>query len=146
MIPMKKNHSIYFYLLLFYLLLMVFFFFLNDNRFINFNISQIDKADRVEILVGNDIVSCSFDENIQDFLSYGGFILKIDNPIKNIFNSYHKKLFKTNIKISYKNSEKVLATAEIFLEDEHDEEYILYMNHVYWTTHSKLEDLLETIQ
>jgi hypothetical protein len=48
--------------------------------------------------------------------------------------------------IRYNKSESTIATADIFQSNENPEEYILNMNNVYWTTHSKLIDLLELIQ
>jgi len=45
--------------------------------------------------------------------------------------------------IRYNKSEDTIATADVFKSNENPEEYILYMNNVYWTTNSKLVDLLE---
>ena len=48
--------------------------------------------------------------------------------------------------IRYTQGDSILATVHVFQSNENSEEYILYMNNIYWTTHSKLIDLLELIE
>ncbi len=48
--------------------------------------------------------------------------------------------------IRYNKGDSTVATADGYESNKNPEEYILYMNNVYWTTNSKLEDLLELIE
>ncbi|NLK43217.1 MAG: hypothetical protein GX300_02355 [Tissierellia bacterium] len=48
--------------------------------------------------------------------------------------------------IRFNQNESTIATAHVFRSNENPEEYILYMNKVHWTTHSKLIDLVELIE
>jgi hypothetical protein len=48
--------------------------------------------------------------------------------------------------IRYNKGDSTVATADVYESNKNSEEYILYMNNVYWTTNSKLEDLLELIE
>ena len=48
--------------------------------------------------------------------------------------------------IRYNKSEDTIANSHVFKSNENSEEYILYMNNVYWTTNSKLVDLLNLLE
>ena len=86
------------------------------------------------------------DEKLIDLLSYGGFVVKVDNFFVELFAPYSNKLRKIDMTIRYNQGDSTVATAHVFKSNEDPKEYILYMNNVYWTTNSKLEDLLELIE
>lgn len=75
-------------------------------------------------------------------VSYGGFVVKVDNLFVEIFAPYRNNLTEIDMDIKYTKGESTLATADVFQSNENPDEYILYMNNVYWSTHSKLIDLL----
>lgn len=118
----------------------------NTDRYIRDNIRTIDKADGVYIVIEDKLVSYPFDEKLIKLVSYGGFVVKADNFFVELFAPYSNKLTKIDMSIRYTESESTLATADVFQSNENSEEYILYMNNIYWTTHSKLIDLLELVE
>jgi len=120
--------------------------FLDTDRYIRDNIVTIDKADSINIISEDKIVSYPFDEKLIDLVSYGGFVVEVDNFFVELFAPYSKNLNKIDMTIRYIKSEDMIATAHVFKSNENAEEYILYMNNVYWTTNSKLEDLLELVE
>ncbi|MTI47661.1 MAG: hypothetical protein FH761_07450 [Firmicutes bacterium] len=134
------------------ILIVCFFLFMSmvwlfsKGRYIRDNIITIDKADSIHIVTEDKSVYYTFDERLIELVSYSGFIVKVDNLFIESFAPYSNKLTKIDMKIRYSKSESTLATAEVFQSNENPEEYILYMNNVYWTTHSKLIDLLELIE
>ena len=119
---------------------------LSKDRYIIDNIITIDKVDSIQIVTEDKLVSYPFDERLIELVSYGGFIVKVDNFFVELFAPYSNKLTKIDMNIRYNKSESTLATADVFQSNENPEEYILYMNNVYWSTHSKLIDLLELIE
>jgi hypothetical protein len=118
----------------------------STDRYIIDNISTIDKADGISIVTEDKLVSYPIDERLIKLVSYGGVIIKVDNFFVELFAPYSNKLTKTDMKVRYTKSESTYATADVFQFNENSEEYILYMNNVYWSTHSKLIDLEELIQ
>ncbi|MEA1974163.1 MAG: hypothetical protein U9N10_01250 [Bacillota bacterium] len=120
--------------------------FMDTDRYINDNIRLIDKANIISIVHDDKIVSYKFDQEIIDLVSYGGFIVELDNIFVQSFYPYSKKLKKMDIKIRYKKNESVLDTATVFKSNNDSEEYILYMNNVYWSTNSKITDLIALIE
>ena len=133
-------------MILCFILIMGMIWFLDTDRYIRDNIVTIDKADSINIISEDKIVSYPFDEKLIDLVSYGGFVVKVDNFFVEIFAPYSKNLNKIDMTIRYIKSEDMIATAHVFKSNENAEEYILYMNNVYWTTNSKLEDLLELVE
>lgn len=119
---------------------------LSKDRYIIDNIITIDKVDSIQIVTEDKLVSYPFDERLIELVSYGGFIVKVDNFFVELFAPCSNKLTKIDMNIRYNKSESTLATADVFQSNENPEEYILYMNNVYWSTHSKLIDLLELIE
>ena len=120
--------------------------FMDTDRYIRDNIVAIDEADSIYIVTDDNIVSYPFDKKLIDLLSYGGFVVKADNFFVEFFVPYSNKLTKVDMSIRYNKSEDMIATADVFKSNENPEEYILYMNNVYWTTNSKFADLLELIE
>jgi hypothetical protein len=120
--------------------------FMDTDRYIRDNIVSIDEADSIYIVTDDNIVYYPFDEKLIDLLSYGGFVVKADNFFVELFTPYSNKLTKVDMSIRYNKSEDTIATADVFKSNENPEEYILYMNNVYWTTNSKFADLLELIE
>ena len=133
-------------MILCFILIMGMIWFLDTDRYIRDNIVTIDKADSINIISEDKIVSYPFDEKLIDLVSYGGFVVKVDNFFVEIFAPYSKNLNKIDMTIRYIKSEDMIATAHVFKSNENPEEYILYMNNVYWRTHSKLVDLLELVE
>lgn len=119
--------------------------FFNDSSYIRDIINKIDRANNIDIISEGNIISYPFDEQMIDLVSYGGKIIDVENPIEELFSPYRNELTESNIKIVYKKDDCIIATADVFLEKENVEEYILYMNKVYWSTNSKLKDLLKLI-
>ncbi len=120
--------------------------FMDTDRYIRDNIVAIDEADSIYIVTDDNIVYYPFDEKLIDLLSYGGFVVKADNFFVELFAPYSNKLTKVDMSIRYNKSEDTIATADVFKSNENPEEYILYMNNVYWTTNSKFAELLELIE
>jgi hypothetical protein len=120
--------------------------FMDTDRYIRDNIVSIDEADSIYIVTDDNIVYYPFDEKLIDLLSYGGFVVKADNFFVELFTPYSNKLTKVDMSIRYNKSEDTIATADVFKSNENPEEYILYMNNVYWTTNSKFAELLELIE
>ena len=118
----------------------------NTDRYIRGNIRTIDKADGISIVTEDKLVSYPFDDRLIKLVSYGGFVVKADNFFIGLFAPYSNKLTKIDMSIRYTKSESTLATAHVFKSNKNPQEYILYMNNVYWRTHSKLIDLLELIE
>lgn len=119
---------------------------LTTDRYIRSNIKTIDKADGVYIVTEGNSVFYPLDEQVLNLVSYGGFIIKVDNFFVDLFTPYSNKLTKTDVNIRYTKGESTLATADIYQSNDNPEEYLLYLNNVYWSTHSKLIDLLELIE
>lgn len=119
---------------------------LNTDRYIRKNITTIDKADSFNLVAEDKLVSYQFDEGLIKLVSYGGFVIKADNFFMGLFAPYGDNLSKINMSIEYTKNDSTLATAKVFHSNEKPEEYILYMNNIYWTTHSKLVDLLGLIE
>ncbi len=119
--------------------------FFNDSSYIRDIINKIDRVNNIDIISEENIISYPFDEQMIDLVSYGGKIIDVENPIEELFSPYRNELTESNIKIVYKKDDCIIATADVFLEKENVEEYILYMNKVYWSTNSKLKDLLKLI-
>jgi hypothetical protein len=120
--------------------------FMDTDRYIRDNIVAIDEADSIYIVTDDNIVYYPFDEKLIDLLSYGGFVVKADNFFVELFAPYSNKLTKVDMSIRYNKNEDTIATADVFKANENPEEYILYMNNVYWTTNSKFAELLELIE
>ena len=118
----------------------------DTDRYIRDNIRTIDKADGISIVTEDKLVSYPFDDRLIKLVSYGGFVVKADNFFVGLFAPYSNKLTKIDMSIRYTKSESTLATAHVFKSNKNPQEYILYMNNVYWRTHSKLIDLLELIE
>ena len=133
-------------MILCFILIMGMIWFLDTDRYIRDNIVTIDKADSINIISEDKIVSYPFDEKLIDLVSYGGFVVEVDNFFVELFAPYSKNLNKIDMTIRYIKSEDMIATAHVFKSNENPEEYILYMNNVYWRTHSKLVDLLELVE
>jgi hypothetical protein len=79
-------------------------------------------------------------------VSYGGSIVKVDNFFEALFKAYSTKLTKIDMNIKYTKGESTLAIADVYKSNENSGEYILYLNNVYWRTHSKLADLLDLVE
>ena len=141
-----KNQKKKVIVLVCFFLVMSMVWLLSKDRYIRDNIITIDKADSIQIVTEDKLVSYPFDERLIELVSYGGFIVKVDNFFVELFAPYSNKLTKIDMNIRYNKSESTLATADVFQSNENPEEYILYMNNVYWSTHSKLIDLLELIE
>ncbi|NLP18485.1 MAG: hypothetical protein GX376_05215 [Firmicutes bacterium] len=122
------------------------FWLLSTDRYIRGNIRTIDKADSIYIVTEDNSVSYPFDEEVFKFVSYGGFVVKVDNFFVALFAPYSNKLTKIDMNIRYTKGESTLATADIYHSNENSEEYFSYLNNVYWSTHSKLTDLLGLIE
>ena len=118
----------------------------NTDRYIRSNIKTIDKADGICIVTEDKLVSYPFDDELIKLVSYGGFVVKLDNFFVELFAPYSNKLTEIDISIRYTKGESTLATANVFQSNENPGEYILYMNNVYWSTHSNLIDLLKLIE
>lgn len=119
----------------------------NTDRCIRSNIITIDKADSIYIVTEEKSIPYSLDDDeLFKLVSYGGFVVKVDNFFAGIFEPYSNKLTKIDMNIRYTKNESTLATAHVFRSNEISNEYFLYMNNVYWTTHSNLTDLLKLIE
>ena len=127
-------------------LVLAMFWLLNTDKYIRNNIRTIDKADKVYIIAEENSVSYPFDEEIFKFVSYGGSVVKVDNFFEALFKAYSTKLTKIDMKIKYTKGESTLAIADVYKSNENSGEYILYLNNVYWRTHSKLADLLDLVE
>lgn len=138
----KKNITI----IVFFILVISLYWLLDTDRYIRDNIVTIDKVDSIDIVTEDKLVSHPFDERLIKLVSYGGFVVKADNFFVGLFSPYSRKLTKIDMSIRYMKNEATLATADVFQSNEDSEEYILYMNNIYWTTNSKLIDLLELIE
>lgn len=126
-------------------LIMGMFWLLDTDRYINKNIRIIDEADSFRIVSKGNVKSYPFDEKFYNLVSYGGFIIEYDNFFEQLATPYMDKLTKLDIKIEYYKGESKLGTADIYQIIDNSK-YIIYMNNVYWETHSKLIDLLELIE
>src|SRR6056297_1642151 len=142
---MKNKNKKLIIILCFFLVISIIWF-LDIDRYIRENIVDIDKADGISIVSEDKLVSYPFDEKLIDLVSYGGFVVKVDNFFVELSAPYSNNLRKIDMTIRYIKSEDMIATAHVFKSNENAEEYILYMNNVYWTTNSKLEDLLELVE
>lgn len=119
---------------------------LTTHRYIRSNIKTIDKADGVYIVNEGNLVFYPLDEEVLKLVSYAGFISKVDNLFVDFFAPYSNKLNKIDVNIRYTKGESTLATADVYQSNDNPEQYLLYMNNVYWSTNSKLIDLLELIE
>lgn len=130
-------------LIICYVLIIVLVWLLNTDRYIRKNITTIDKADSINVITEDKSAVYPFDEELIKLLSYGGFVIKADNFFEGLFAPYSNKLTKVDMSIKYTKDDSTLVIAEVFYSNENSEEYILYMNNIYWSTHSKLTDLLK---
>jgi len=136
----KKRKAI---LIVCFVLVFGLFWLLDTDRYIMGNITAIDKVDSIQIVTKEKTESYPFDDTLIRLVSYSGFVIKIDNYFVEQFAPYRKKLTKTDMRIRYNSRGVTIATADVFLSNDYPNEYILYMNNVYWTTHSKFVDLVE---
>src|SRR6056297_3734904 len=141
-----KNQKKKLIIILCFILVIGMMWFLDTDRYIRDNIVTIDKADSINIVSEDKIVSYPFNEKLIDLVSYGGFVVKVDNFFVELFAPYSNNLRKIDMIIRYNKGEDTITTAHVFISNENPEEYILYMNNVYWKTHSKLVDLLELVE
>lgn len=141
-----KNQKKKLIIILCFILIMGMIWFLDTDRYIRDNIITIDKADSINIISEDKIVSYPFNEKLIDLVSYGGFVVKVDNLFVELLAPYSNNLSKIDMTIRYNKNEDTIATAHVFKSNENPEEYILYMNNVYWTTNLKLIDLLELVE
>ena len=141
-----KNQKKKLIIILCFILVIGMMWFLDIDRYIRENIVDIDKADGISIVSEDKLVSYPFDEKLIDLVSYGGFVVKVDNFFVELFAPYSNNLRKIDMIIRYNKGEDTITTAHVFISNEIPEEYILYMNNVYWKTHSKLVDLLELVE
>jgi hypothetical protein len=79
-------------------------------------------------------------------VSYGGYIIEKDNLIEGLLNPYYNDLDEIDLSIVYKKGNSVLGIAKVYYSNEDPNEYILYLNNVYWSTMSNLDDLLDLVQ
>ena len=96
-------------------------------------------------LYEEDLVSYLFDEEIFRLVSYGGCVVKVDNFFVGLLTPYSNILTKIDMNIKYTKDESTLATADIYQSNENSEEYLLYLNNVYWSTHSRPINLLDLV-
>jgi hypothetical protein len=141
-----KNQNKKLIIVICFFLIIGMIWFMDTDRYIRDNIVAIDEADSIYIVTDDNIVYYPFDEKLIDLLSYGGFVVKADNFFVELFAPYSNKLTKVDMSIRYNKNEDTIATADVFKANENPEEYILYMNNVYWTTNSKFAELLELIE
>jgi len=139
----KKRKAI---LIVCFVLVFGLFWLLDTDRYIMGNITAIDKVDSIQIVTKEKTESYPFDDTLIRLVSYSGFVIKIDNYFVEQFAPYRKKLTKTDMRIRYNSRGVTIATADVFLSNDYPDEYILYMNNVYWTTHSKFVDLVELVE
>ena len=59
--------------------------------------SKIDKVETVTITYGQKQTTFDFNDEIIDLVSYGGFILEVDNMIEVLFFSYGDELIEKNL-------------------------------------------------
>jgi hypothetical protein len=142
---MKKKAKLFCIIAIVCFITVLLYEFFNDSSYIRDNINKIDRANNIDLISEGNKISYPFDEQMIDLVSYGGMIIDVENPIEELFSPYRNELIELNIKIVYKKDDSIIATADVFLENDKAEEYILYMNNVYWSTNSKLEDLLKLI-
>lgn len=119
------------------------YFVFNTDRFLYKNIKAIDRAETITIVGENDQKTYEFNDEMYELLSYGGSIIEIDNLIEKFFKPYHKELDEMNLSIVYEKDNSILGTAKVYYSNEKTDRYILYLNNVYWTTGSNLDDLLD---
>ncbi|MCH4890589.1 hypothetical protein EZV73_23610 [Acidaminobacter sp. JC074] len=120
-------------------------FIFTEERYIFNNIERIDKADSIKLIYNDKEVMLSFDDHTIDILSYGGSIVKVDSIFKSLVNPYRKELEKTDFRVEYFKEHSKLAHAEIYTSKDFPDEYIMYMNHVYWRTRTNIEVLYKMI-
>ena len=121
------------------------FYTFNTDRFIYRNIKAIDQAEMITIIGENSQQSYEINSKMVDLVSYGGTIVKFDNLIEDLFNPYYNELDKIDLSIIYKKDNSVLGTAKAYYSNEDSNEYILYLNNIYWATGSNLNDLLDLL-
>jgi hypothetical protein len=81
-----------------------------------------------------------------DLVSYGGFVIETDNLIEGLLNPYYSELDEIDLSIVYKKGKSVLGISKVYYSNEESNKYIMYMNNVYWSTNSNVDDLLDLIQ
>ena len=117
----------------------------NTDRYLRSNIINVDKADEVEIFYKDKNLSYAFEDDLIDLLSYGGSVVKVDNFFKDNFAPYSRNLEKVDMYIIYKKAGKELTRSQVYKSDKKADQYILYMNKVYWITHSDFDELINLI-
>ena len=122
------------------------YYIFNTDRFIYKNIKAIDQTEMITIIGENSQNSYEFNDKIFDLVSYGGFIIEKDNLIEGLLNPYYNELDEIDLSIVYEKRNSVLGIAKVYYSNEDSNEYILYLNNVYWSTMSNLDDLLDLIQ
>jgi|LGVF01.2.fsa_nt_gb hypothetical protein len=122
------------------------YYIFNTDRSIYKNIKTIDQTEMITIIGENSQNSYEFNDKMIDLVSYGGMIVKVDNLIVSFIEPYSNFLDKTDIRINYSKGDSILGTAQVFKIKDESDGYILYMNHVYWSKNSKIDNLLDLIQ
>lgn len=135
----KKTTTLYIFLICIWSIYFVF----NTDRFLHKNIKAIDRAEVITIIGEDDQKTYEFNDEMYELLSYGGMIIETDNFLERLFKPYYKELDEMDLSIVYTKDNSILETAKVYYSNEEPDEYILYLNNVYWTTMSKLDDLLD---
>lgn len=139
----KKNPTM---LLIFLACIWIIYISFNTDRFIRKNIRAIDSTETITIVAGQNQQTYEFDEKMIDLLSYGGTIFETDNLFERLSKPYYKELDEMDLSIIYRKNNDTLGTAKVYQSSEEPDEYILYLNNIYWVTSNSLDDLLDVIE
>jgi|GEM_PF-904721 len=142
---MKKRSKAQIIILIVLICMLSIHYIFNTDRFIHKNIEVIDKAETFTIMGDHDQKTYDFNEEMYELVSYGGLIIERDNLLERLFKPYYKELEEIDLSIDYLKDKSVLGTARVYHSKEEPDDYILYLNHVYWNTGSNLDDLLDLL-
>ncbi|NLY72105.1 MAG: hypothetical protein GX079_00240 [Tissierellia bacterium] len=139
---MKKNYKkIYIWGLMLLLLSLILNSFSN-SAYISRLIKTIDWTRDIELLINEKVVSTyDFDDVIPEFVY--GQIVDVKKPWHYLLPNNKKKFNETNIEIHYLRDGKIAGKAKVFTSSENADEYIFFMNNVYYKGSDSFNLLLD---
>ena len=132
--------------LIFTIIVLLVYLVFGEERYIKYNIIKIDKVDTVTMTYGEQQNTFDFNDEMFDLLSYSGSVIEVDNMFERLFFPYCEELEETELSITYFREGNKYGKAKVYYNINQSDEYVLYMNNVYWTTGESIEELFELLQ
>jgi len=132
--------------LIFTVIVLLVYLAFGEERYIKYNVIKIDKVDTITMTYGEQQNTFDFNDEMFDLFSYSGSVIEVDNMFERLFFPYGEELEETELSITYLREGNKYGKAKVYYNINQSDEYVLYMNNVYWTTGESIEELFELLQ